>query len=534
MTSLVSPQAAARELLRRRRGRDSLIGYANAIEIPGKPADDDPEAWLFKPVEQGLASHHLLILRVIERAAMRRYGRFMLFLPPGSAKSTMASVVAPTYFMGKHPGTKIILASYGSDLARKHGRKARQIVRSAGYSSLFGATLSSDSSAANEWALTNGSEYLAAGLLAGLTGNRAHGALIDDPIKGREQADSPTIRDKTWDAYVDDLSTRLIPGGWLGIIQTRWHEDDLAGRLLPKDYAGQSGMIRCRDGRDWEVVNLPAECERSDDPLGRKLGEMLWPEWFDDSHWAPFRRQARTWAALFQQRPRPDEGGIFKEAWTRHRYAAIPPQANIVVHSWDTAQKPEQINDPTVGTFWNLGQDVPGYFLRGVFRERLDYPTLKRKVVSFAERDRPVAILIEDKSSGQSLIQDLRNETSLPIVAIEPEGNKIFRANEVSAMVEAGLMHLPQASGIVDVRGNPISSDWLADFEGEFFGFPLTTNDDQVDSVTQFLKWVRTWSGRIESFGAGIGRTMAAQALADQSLDEGFGSIGRGDDTEGF
>lgn len=515
-------QAAARELLRRRRGRASLIGYANAVEIPGKPATDDPDEWLFQPVETSVAAHHALILNAIERAASTRYGRFMIFMPPGSAKSTYASVVAPTYFMGKNPGTKIILGSYGSDLARKHGRRARQIVRSSGFESLFGTTISKDSSAANEWALTNGSEYLAAGLLAGLTGNRAHGALIDDPIKGREQADSPTIRDKTYDAFTDDLSTRLIPGGWMGLIQTRWHEDDLAGRLLPKGYEGQSGLIKCRDGRLWEILNLPAQCERADDPLGRQIGEMLWPEWFDESHWTPFRLQSRTWAALFQQRPRPDEGGIFKEAWCRQRYGEIPTQASTVVHSWDTAQKEDQINDPSVGGVFNFGPGVPGYYLREVFRERIDYPTLKRKVINFAERDRPSAILIEDKSSGQSLIQELRRDTSLPIIAIEPYKDKIFRANEVSVMVETGLLHLPKVA------------PWLVDFEGEFFGFPLTTHDDQVDMVSQFLKWVRNWSSSLESAGAGLTRQTAAEVVHDSEIEGGYGGVGRGESIEGF
>lgn len=438
--------------------------------------------------------------------------------------STFASVVAPTYFMGRNPGTKIILASYGSDLARKHGRRARQIVRSSGFSSLFGTEISKDSSAANEWALTNGSEYLAAGLLAGLTGNRCHGAIVDDPTKGREQADSPTIRAKTWDAYVDDLQTRLIPGGWLGVVQTRWHEDDLSGRLLPKNYAGESGMVECRDGRMWEIINLPAECERADDPLGRKVGEMLWPEWFDASHWAPFRKQSRTWASLFQQRPRPDEGGIFKDGWCVRRWATIPREADLCVHSWDTAQKPDQLNDPSVGTMWRMGGKVPGYYLADLYRERVDYPTLRRKVMAYAERDRPAAVLIEDKSSGQSLIQELRTTTTLPVIAIEPHGSKLFRANEVSSMVESGLLIIPE------------SAPWLVDFEGEFFGFPLTTHDDQVDSVTQFLKWVRGWARSVESYGAGMTRTLAGQ-MTDDDLEEaagGWGSVGRGTDMDGF
>lgn len=346
--------------------------------------------------------------------------------------------------------------------------------------------------------------------------------IIDDPIKGREQADSPTIREKTWEAYNDDLQTRLIPGGTIGLVQTRWHEDDLAGRLLPEGYAGESGPVKCRDGKIWQIINLPAECEREDDPLGRRIGEMLWPEWFDAEHWAPFRLQSRTWSALFQQRPRPDEGGIFKEAWCRNRYGVIPVGASMCVHSWDTAQKEKQINDPSVMTAWRHGYSVQGYYLADVYRDRVDYPTLKRKVIAYAERDHPRAILIEDKSSGQSLIQELRSTTSLPIIPIEPDGNKLFRASEVSSIVEAGLMHLPE------------NADWLVDFEGEFFGFPLSTHDDQVDSVSQFLKWVHLLGGPIESGGAGMPWLLADQ-MAGRDSSAGFGAVSRADsDTSDF
>lgn len=515
---------ATLELKRRRIGRSSLVGYANAIEIPGKPASDDEDAWLFKPIETSLATHHKLLLDALDRTMAQKHGRLMVFMPPGSAKSTYCSVVAPTKYMGSRPHSKIILASYGSELARRHGRRARHIVRSPKYRAMFRCGISNETSAADEWALTNGSEYLACGILAGITGNRAHGIVIDDPVRGREQADSKTIRDKTWDAYSDDLLTRLIPGGWLALVQTRWHEDDLAGRLLPKDYKGQSGMIECRDGKVWEVINLPAQCERADDPLGRQIGEMLWPEWFDEGHWSQFRNQSRTWAALFQQRPRPDEGGIFKEAWCLNRYNAIPVDAKRIVHSWDTAQKEKDINDPSVGTVWHMGRGVPGYFLREVFRDRIDYPKLKRKVMAYALRDNPSAILIEDKSSGQSLIQELRRETTLPVIAIEPDGNKIFRAQDVSPMVEAGLVRLPE------------SAPWLIDFEGEFFGFPLSTHADQVDSVSQFLHWARIGSGSLESVGAGITRSMVDQVMRerDREFDDGYGSIGRGLDTNGF
>lgn len=526
MSSLPSSEEAAAEVMRRRIGRGSLVDYARAIEIPGAPVSEAEDEDRFNPVETDLAAHHVLLLRAIERAAATRYGRFMAFMPPGSAKSTYTSVVAPTYFMGKRPGTRIILASYGTDLARKHGRRARQVARSSGYRAIWrGTTITRDSSAANEWSLTNGSEYLAAGLRAGLTGNRAHGALVDDPIKGREAADSKVIRDATWDAYVDDLSTRLIPGGWMGIIQTRWHEDDLAGRLLPKGYNGESGLIKCNDGRLWDIINLPAQCERDDDPLGRRPGDMLWPEWFDPDYWTAFRTSPRTWAALCQQRPRPEEGGIFKNAWCLQRWGSIPRHADRVVHSWDTASKEQQINDPTACAVFRTGDGVPGHYLQQVHVDRIDYPTLKQRVINFAERDLPSAILIEDKSSGQALIQELRRTTRLPVIAIEPVQSKLFRAMDVSEMVESGLLLLPA------------SAPWLLDFELEFFGFPVTTHDDQVDAVTQYLKWARSWTGRLESAGAGMTRAHVEahrHSADDGGGGSGYGSVSRSESMEGF
>lgn len=319
-------QYAAAELLRRRRARSSLVDYVKAIDVPGRPVSVDEDEWLFSSIETGVAAHHLLILSIMEKVIKREIPRAMFFLPPGSAKSTYGSVVAPTWAMGKFPGTKIILTSYGSDLAKKQGRRARQIVRSKHFSSIFGAEISTDTAAADEWALSNGSEYMAGGILSGITGNRAHGLIIDDPIKGREQADSETIRQKTWEAYQDDLRTRLVPGGWEIIIQTRWHEDDLAGRILPEDYDGSSGLIDCRDGRPWYVVCLPAQCERTDDPLGRKVGDYLWPEWFIDGHFEGFKKLARTWSALFQQRPTPEMGTFFLREWFKFYNPARPPE----------------------------------------------------------------------------------------------------------------------------------------------------------------------------------------------------------------
>lgn len=308
----VSQQEAARELLRRRRARKSLVDFSQAIEIPGAPVSDDPDEWLFKPVETAVAVHHQIMMAALNEVAEGRLKRLMMMLPPGSAKSSYTSVVFPSYFLGRFEGTKIILASYGSDLAKRMGRRARQIIRSAAYQPIFDCGLCADTSAADEWGLTNGSEYMSCGILGGITGSRCQGLIVDDPFKGRQEADSKIIRDRTFQAYQDDLMTRLVPGGWQVIITTRWHEDDLAGRILPADWMGESGDIVCRDGETWRVVCIQAQCERSDDPVGREIGEYLWPGWFSEQHFAQFKRVARTWNALYQQIPAADSGSYFR------------------------------------------------------------------------------------------------------------------------------------------------------------------------------------------------------------------------------
>ena len=290
------------EAERRHEARRSLHAYCRYIDIPGAPvSDDDDDCEDFYVDTVTPAPHHDLLNALLMRLADPKddLHRLMVFMPPGSAKSTYATVTFPTWYMGNNANEPIICASYGTSLARKFGRKCRQITASDKYTGLFGASLRPDHRAVEDWSLTNGASYLCGGLLSGLTGNRARGIVIDDPVKGREDADSPTIRDKTWDAYQDDLRTRLKPGGWQLVIQTRWHEDDLSGRVLPDTWDGESGWITSRQGERWYVLSIEAECTRPDDPLGRKPGEYLWTEWFPASHWQQEKRAgSRRWASL--------------------------------------------------------------------------------------------------------------------------------------------------------------------------------------------------------------------------------------------
>ena len=191
-----------------------------------------------------------------------------------------------------------------------------------------------DNRAAHQWTLTNGSEFMAGGLLSGLTGNRGALGVLDDPIAGRAEAESETIRKRTWEAYVDDFCSRLIPGAPQVLIQTRWHEDDVAGRIPPEGWDGESGWIDGRDGRRWYVICLPAIADRLDDPLGRQIGETLWPEWFSLAHWEPFKKNPRTWSSLYQQKPAPAEGTFFQRGWfRRYRPGSLPTKLNYYITS---------------------------------------------------------------------------------------------------------------------------------------------------------------------------------------------------------
>lgn len=309
----LSPQEAAQHLLNRRRARRSAEHFASVIEVPGRPLSDDEDAELFQPVETHLRAEHKVLLRALQETSETPEGRLMVFMPPGAGKSTYTSVVFPSWFLGGKPDRKLILVSYGHTLAKKMGRRTRSILRQARYRRIFDTVLSDESAAADQFALANGSEYMASGLLAGITGNRAHGIVIDDPVAGIGDARSETMQESTWEAYQNDLLTRLIPGGWLVLVMTRWDMADLAGRVLPHGWNGESGTFDCKDGKKWRVLCIQAKCETTTDPLGRKPGEYLAPEWFPATHWTQFEANAILWNSLYQQRPQPLGGAFFKE-----------------------------------------------------------------------------------------------------------------------------------------------------------------------------------------------------------------------------
>lgn len=360
----IAKQEAAQELVKRRDMRESLLAFAQHIEIPGAPVDDKAlttEEIIFNPVETGIADHHVVLMNALEECMTTDYGRLMIFMPPGAAKSTYATVLAPTWKMGRDPGTQIILASYNTELAKKQGSRARSIIGQMSYRSAFQAGIRSDTTAKEMWALTNGSEYMSAGMMSGITGNRADGVIIDDPVKGRRDSKSPAIQAATMEAFDDDVKTRLKPKAFIVVIQTRWDPNDLSGNILPDDWNGESGRIRGKDGMMWNVLCLVAKIENEHqekhDPLGRKIGEYLWPEWFDDKHWYQFEPRLEdpkgpskvSWESLFQQNPKPVSGNQFEEGWFNRYEVGKQPRWLMLFSSSDyavTSKDEDRRGDP--------------------------------------------------------------------------------------------------------------------------------------------------------------------------------------------
>jgi predicted phage terminase large subunit-like protein len=476
---MLDSASAATELLRRRSARGSLIEYSQSIMIPGAPVAGNDDQ--FAPIETRVAVHHRLLMATLQRISETPGGRAMVFMPPGSAKSTYSSVVFPTWVMGRKPGTQIILGSYATDLARKHGKRARQVVSSPEFQNLFGTALAVGSSAADQWALANGSEYMAAGLLAGLTGNRADGLVIDDPVAGREEAESEAIRVKTLDAYRDDARTRLKPGGWRVIVATRWHQDDLAGSILPENWNGESGVIHCRDGHDWEVICLPAIADRSDDPLGRALGEGLWPEWFKPGHWEEFKFPPRSWLSLYQQKPTSEDGTYFKREWMRY-YTECP--AHLTVYMSGDFAVTDSGGDFTELAVWGV-DSLGSIYVLDWWAGQTSADVWVKVLVEKAARFKPVWFIGEGGPIRRAIEPILNREMDEQRHWVACEwfsgGDKASNARSFQALCSVGKILFPR-------------TEWAERVVDQMMRFPNGKHDDAVDTCGLFGRFIdRTW-----------------------------------------
>ena len=405
-------------------------------------------------------------------------GRLIITMPPQEGKSTRVAKDFVIWKLTEDPDCRVVTASYGQGLANRNGRAIRNTIT--GHPEL-GIHVARDNGSVSEWTLgEHEGGVLSVGIGAGVTGRPADLMVIDDPIKDRKEADSPTFRNNVWDWWTDAASTRLAPGAPVVVILTRWHEDDLAGRLLAAE-----------DGDIWTVLNIEAECEDpATDPLHRDFGEFM------DSarrrtkrQWEAIKRRSgtRTWQAMYQGHPSPGEGGIFKREWWTDSFYTVPPWVEradgtrIVVGyddmltSWDMTFKDTDGTDYVAGGVWmRRGADA---FLLDRVKRRMDFVATRQAVLDLRARwPQSTLVLIEDKANGPAVISSLRHVVP-GIVPEEPQGSKEARAYAISPLVESGNVHLP----------DPSIAPWVTDYIDELAKFPTAKHDDEVDQTSQAL-----------------------------------------------
>ncbi len=412
---------------------------------------------------------HALIIENLEYLLTGKIQKLAIITPPRHGKSTLGNVIAPAFALGRNPTETVITVSYGSELSEGFGRRVRNILSDPAFHQIFpGCVLSPDSAAAYRFGTTAGGEYSATGRGGPITGRGASLLVLDDLIKDSSEANSDTVCRGIIEWLQHVCFTRLTPKGRVLAIATRWSERDPMGWIL-----AQHG---------WTVLHLPAIAEKADDPLRREIGEALWPSHYPVEALEQIRADVgrRVFQCLYQGNVAASQGTIFKRDWFRH-YQQPPESFSRIIQSWDTAFKTGATNDYSVcATF---GQTQNGFYLLSLYRAKMEFPELKRQVGQQADFWKPSEIYVEDKASGQSLLQELKLATSYPVIPVKIDRDKETRASATTGYYEAGKVFFPEGAA------------WLADLEDELASFPGGLHDDCVDAISQALNRMRDSSG---------------------------------------
>lgn len=400
-------------------------------------------------------AHLALTRQYLDKVTRGEIDRLMIFEPPRHGKSEMVTVRYPVWRLERDREMRVIVGAYSQTLANRFSRKSRRIARER-------LQLNDERAAAEEWETVEGGGFRAVGVGAGVTGMGGHLIVIDDPVKNREEANSEAYRERCWSWYTDDLYTRLEPGGAIILIMTRWHENDLAGRILASEEAG-----------DWTVASLPALAEEND-PLGREAGEALCPERYDLEALGRIRQTlGHSFYALYQQRPQPLEGGMFKLGWFEF-VEAFPWSMRRVVRYWDKAGTADG-GAYTAGVL--MGYVTGIFYVLDVVRGQWTSGTREQTIATMAYLDRQqwgdayeVWVEQEPGSGGKESAENtVRNLAGFTVHADRPTGDKALRAEPYAAQAEAGNVRI-------------FKGDWNAAYLNELTSFPTGTYADQVDA----------------------------------------------------
>lgn len=452
MTSLQSASGSLPPHLLR-----SLTGELEALLKVSKARQGRNSLLAFTEVTNPLyarARHHELIAERLEAVERGEIDRLMIFMPPRHGKSELASKRFPAWCLGRDPKRQIIAASYNSDLANDFGRNVRNIVAEPEFGQVFpSVTLAPDSQAANRMNTNHGGAYVAAGVGTAVTGRGAHIALIDDPLKDREEADSERRRELVWDWYRSTLFTRLMPGGAIVLIQTRWHEDDLAGRLL--EHEG-----RIEDGGQWAVLELPAIDEE---------GAALWPEWYPVPVLERIKSTVgpREWSALYQQQPQPDEGTYFQRDWFKE-WDQLP---HLRLYGTSDYAVTDGGGDYTVHRVWGIDASGAIYRVDG-WRGQTTADVWIEEKLNLIHKWKPLAWFGEAgviKKAVEPMLQRRMRERKIfcRMEWLASVADKPTRARAFQAMAASGRVFLEPRANL-----------------SEFLVFPAGKHDDDVDTAS--------------------------------------------------
>jgi predicted phage terminase large subunit-like protein len=455
-------QEAAGELKVRRGARKSLLEFCH-FTLPRYQAN-----W-----------HLEFLCKELENVMHGKTKRLMVFMPPRHGKSETISVRFPAFYLGNKPQNQVIACSYSGSLAHNFSNSCRGVMQGPAYQRLWPVKFDTDST--THWKLAGKenerNSYIAAGVGGGISGEGANLLIIDDPIKNAEEADSFVIREKQWDWYRTTARTRLQPGGAIVLVLTRWHEDDLAGRLLRQ-------MKADKDADQWKVILLPAMNTDGLGAIPKAIGtySALWGENYPHDELLRIKSTvgSRTWSALYQQRPTSGMGKIWKREWFRYyKIADLPKHFDTQLWSWDMTFKETKDSDFVVGQLWGfLGSRK--FLLRQV-REKMDFPKTCDKVYSTA-KETPQAYfkLIEEKANGPAVIQALKNVIE-GIKPIPKTAGKEACWQASTPAFESGDVWLP----------DPNEQPWVHDFVDELCGVPEgALHDDQADAAAQAINFM--------------------------------------------
>lgn len=450
----LSTQELARRELARRRFMPFVLRFVPGY-MPG---------WVHKDIAKRLEQFY-------QDVKDKKSPRLMLTVPPRHGKSQLTSKTYAAWLLGKEPSWEVITCSYSQDLANDFSRANREIIRSPEYAKLFPETkIKSDARSVEKWGLTEGGGFAAAGAGGPITGRGAHCLIIDDPFKNRDDAESATIRESIYNWYSSTAYTRLAPGGGIIIINTRWHEDDLSGRLISK-------MREDELADQWNLVNYPAIAEQDEEY--RKKGEALHPERYNIDQLRQIQRNLipRDWAALYQQRPAAEEGDYFKDK--DFRYVVTPPTRGLLTcyMAWDLAIGTKEDNDYSVGVV--AGVDYMGdIYVLDVVRDRWSSFELVEQILDLYSKWLPEYVGIEKGQIEMALGPLLKKRAQeRKLHSFHAEGlkpgrrDKMARARPIQGRMQQGKVFFPK------------HADWLPSFVEEMKLFPNGKHDDQVDGI---------------------------------------------------